>query len=866
MKKEKQNKYPKLESRILNIVLPEKDIESLNGDFLEIYIHYKEKHGLLRARLWLWKQILKSVPLFILNSVKWSFIMFSNYLKIAFRYMSRQKGYSLINILGLALGMACFILILLYVNFELSYDRYNTNADNIYRIVIRHGGTFMGTDKWVWTPAPMAPALKENFPEIIRAARVEDLQDAALKYKDRNFTESRFYLTDPEFLKMYILEFTAGNPETALDKPFSLLITEDMAEKYFKDEDPIGKTIRLNDMLDFSITGVIKNIPENSHLKYDFLSSFRTLESLIGERSLNSWGGSNYQTYVELSGNPNITELEKKFTECVTGYDSRYVNNLLLQPLTEIHLSGTLPGELDNNSEKKYIYIFSLIAVLILTIACFNYMNLSTARSAKRAMDVGVRKIIGATRRQLMNQYIGESLVFSTAAFLLSLLFTFLLLPLFNSVIGRDLQFTVFSNLKLFAGLIGITILTGLVSGSYPAIFISSFQPVKIIKGDHKTGSKGSLIFRNSLVLIQFIISIGLIVSTLIVFKQLNFIRTRDAGFEREHIITMKVNRYNKALGNNIEEFKNELLKNPEIAAVTRSNWPPTNIRAGSTPTWEEKSEENNPLFHNLVTDHDFLDLYGIKLIKGRNFSKEISTDLKEAYIINETAAEIIGVEDPVGLKFGYNWRPGKIIGVVKDFHFIPMTLRIIPLAIRLNLEERQWLSIRMDTENLKVTLSYIEETWKKFSPGFPFDYSFIDERFDALYKEDLRQGTSFGYFTFMAIFLACLGLFGLVSFTAEQKTREIGIRKVFGASVNSLITLITKEFLKWILLSSLIAVPVSWYAMNRWISNYAYRIDIGIGTFAAGVVLALVIALLSVSYQAYKAASANPVESLRNE
>jgi len=864
-KSEDKIKRSKITRFVLSRLFSPDKLETTLGDFEEGYLFVASEKGKIRASLWYLMQILNTLIGKLYNSLYWSVPMFKNYMKIAMRNIEKQKFFSLINILGLTTGMTCFILIALYIKYETSFDKYHKNSEDIYRVVVQHSGSFMGTNKWTWTPDLLAPTLKENFPEVIETARIDDENDIALSYGNRSFSEDRFCFVDQGFLNMFSFIFIDGDPETALIKPFSMLLTEKMAKKYFGDENPVGMTIRYNNEYDFTLTGVLKDVPGNSHFKFDFLASFITLRSMPDGQWMNSWNSSNYQTYLRLQENSNPEELGKRFTEHISQYVQRS-NVFILQPLTDIHLSGTVPGELEENGEIKYIYIFSVIAFFILLIACCNFMNLSTARSAKRSMEVGMRKVAGATRKQIIYQFFGESVIISFIAFFISLLLVYIFLPQFSSAIDRNLTFSVIFNMKILFGLIGITILVGLISGCYPALFISSFQPEKIIKGDCSSGSKRSLSFRNTLVLVQFIISICLIISTIIVYRQLHFIRNKDIGYEKENIIALKVSRSNKVFKNNISEFKNELLKNPGIKAVSTSYWLPTYISSGDTPVWDEQTEEQRTLFHNHSTDYDFVDVYGIEIIQGRNFSKDITTDLTEAYLVNETAVEVMGIEDPVGKRFGYNYRPGVIIGVVRDFHFVPMTLEIRPLAIRLDPTQIGHVSIKINSSDLKNTLSFIEEKWGTFSPGFPFNYSFIDERFDRIYKADLKLGRCFGYFTFIAIFLACLGLFGLVLFTTEQKTKEIGIRKVLGASIKNIVYLVTKDFLKWIALASCLSLPIAWYAMNQWLNKYAYRINIGVGTFVFAIVLVMSIVIMTIGYHSFKAARTNPVESLKYE
>jgi len=799
-------------------------------------------------------------------------MMFKNYLKIALRNIKWHKSYSFINIAGLAVGLSCCILILLYIRYELSYDKYHSDSRYIYRVVRE----YQGEPNWYNSSEhPLAASLKEDFPEVIKATRVKKNDEVGVvEYNSKRFNEEGIYFVDQDFLEIFTFPLVSGDIHTALKEPFSVILTQEMAEKYFGNEEPVSKTLRIKEWYaerkyDYKIKGVLKNIPENSHFTFDFLVSYNTLYTLKrgGRDSVETWSYYEPKTYVKLESHANPINLEGKFPAFLRKYkgEDSSSEKLHLQPLVDIHLGGNLRYELETNSNMRYIYLFSAIAFFIMLIACLNYINLSIARSAKRAIEVGMRKVVGANKVQLVRQFLGESMVFSILALMISFLLVGLVLPAFGYLIERNLTLNLFQDLDMLLVFLGIAIFIGLLSGSYPAFFISSFHPIQIIKGTLRIGSKSSAVFRNSLVVVQFVVSIVLIVCTFVIHNQVSFIRNRNLGFDKEQMITVYT--MDRNLKRNSESLKRELLKNPEILGVSASLDLPATIRRTSTIEWEEQGERRKLGLNYTFVDYDFFSVYDIELAKGRTFSEDFSLDKEQAVVINETAARNLGWENPVGKRFQTQGREWTVIGVIKDFHFQSLHWEIAPLVFLFH-EGRgiDYFSIKVSPSNIPSTLGFIKEKWIKFSPEFPFQYTFLNERVDKIYKAEQKLGQSYNIFTLVALSIACLGLIGLASFISEQKRKEIGIRKVLGADFQSIIVLLARDFVKCIAVAAVIAWPIGYFVMERWLQNFVYRTSIGIEIFILSGLLAFVIALTTVSYQSIKDALANPVDSLRYE
>ncbi len=857
---------PRLARAILCFMKSYMQEHSIYIELEEEFREIAEQLGSLRATLWYWGQVVYSIPTYFQLHLAIGGTMLMNYIKITLRNIKRHKAHSLINIAGLSVGITCSLLILLFIRFETSYDRYHPHADCIYRVVFASPTEFMGTNRQAFTPGPLASALKDEFPEVLHTARIEEAGgDASLSYENISFTEEAFYYTDPGYLEMFAIPLLEGDQETALDNPFSLLISEATAAKYFSSGDPLGKTLRLNDKYDFQVTGVFKNIPQNTHFHADFFASFKTLDSLYGAQSLSSWNGFNYQTYIQLGKGTSSLEFENKITAFLRKKGPDFLS-YFLQPLTGIHLGGNIPGELAQNSQIKYMYIFTAVALLIILITCCNYVNLSTARMAQRANEVGMRKVVGAKKGQLIRQFLGESFFFTCFALILALGLLIVFLPSFNAFVGTNLDLSLLKTPHILAGITALLCFICLASGYYPALYLSSLKPVLTLKSGKIRGSKGSRIFRNTLVTVQFAITTVLIVSTITIRKQMTFITKEYMGQKKDVIVTLPVNRENAVIQEKIEVFKEELKKDPAILQVSTSSWLPANIRAGNYDRWEGQREDEKVLFHNLGANYDFFSLYGIPIIEGRSFSKDFPTDPEQAFLVNETAIKAMGMENPVGKKFA-DWRGwGTIIGVVKDFHFVPMHQPIKPLAVRLRTDDMRFISIKVDPSRLSQTLSFIEKKWKETTPGFAFTYSFFDEAVDALYQAEERLNLSLRFFTVVAVLLACLGLFGLSLFSIEQRTKEVGIRKVLGAGIIDIVTLLSRDFLRWVAAATVIAWPLSFYAISKWLQSFAYRTDLSLWIFVVATAAVLGIAVLTVAYQALKAAVANPVDSLRYE
>lgn len=791
--------------------------------------------------------------------------MFKNYLIVAFRNLLRYKGHSIINITGLAIGIASCLLLFLWVEDELNYDRYHANADRIYRVVsqLEVNNKIKRSAK---SPAPLAPALLNEFPWIQKAVRVTR-KKYLMKCNNKLFYEDIFF-ADPDVFDIFTFPLVEGNPKTALKGPDSILISEEMKEKYFGETEAMGKTIALGEWQDFRITGVFKNIPRNSHFRFDFLGSVLTYRPDYHSK----WGVSNYCTYILLpkdsSAFPALFEEKMpQFVEKYRGKKLRDMYNLtyMLQPLTHIHLHSHMRNEIEPNRDIETVYIFSAIAIFILLIACLNYINLATARFANRAREVGLRKVLGASPVQLIRQFLGESFMLVFIALPIAILLAELFLPLFNSLAGKELVSHYFNNQFLSAGMAGIVLCVGLLSGTVPALFITAFQPTAVLKGTLKISSIIPVL-RRFLVVFQFSISIALIVSTLIISDQLDYMRTKKLGFNKDHLVNIAINNNKEALLK-YDTIKYDLSQHPDVTAVSASSFFPGRPRWNMNYWTDGMRTDEYRMIGCIPVDYDFIDTFEINIVEGRGFSREFTTDTDSAFILNQSAVREFGWESAVGKRFNLsNWKKGTVVGVVEDFHNNSLHGEIEPLVLYIEPPHFEYFSVRLAPGNTAQALDFLKRKWEQLVPGEPFKYTFLDEDLDRLYIDEKKLRELFIIATFLAVLLAGLGLFGLATFTTEQRTKEIGIRKVMGASAFEIAFLLSREFCRWVLISNIIAWPVAWYAMNKWLQNFTYRITIMPWTFLLAGLLAFLIALLTVSYKAARAAGTNPVEALRYE
>ncbi len=838
---------PLLGRALLWFFLDDDDYDQAVGDFEETYRFRVETKGLVQANLWFWFQLLKSIPGFILDNFYWRAVMIKNYLKIAWRNIKRQKGYSFINITGLAVGIACCLLIILWVLDELSFDRFHKDVDNIYQVLIHTDVRNNST-----SPALLGPTLTEEFPEIVEATRFHwFFQDALIAYQDKSFYERRLRIVDPSFFSMFSFPFIKGNPDTAFQEPHSIVLSKASAEKYFSGEDPIGKILTMNQEHELTVTGVIDNHLNNSTLPFEMIVPMEFKIAMEGSW-YTDWGNFFVYTFLKLQDNSNPDEVNAKIADVVQRHGGRQDAVLALLPFGKRYFFFY--------SEKTNIYVFLTIAAFILMIACFNFMNLSTARSAKRAKEIGLRKIVGAFRKHIVYQFLGESLFFSLTAVVLALALMVLLLPLFNTLTGKEILLD--SGFILPVSL-GLALFTGLAAGSYPALFLSAFQPVKVLKGKLKSGTRSSVL-RKVLVVVQFALSILLIIGMLVVYKQIGYFRSIGTGYDKDHMVSIPMGRGAEQY---FQAFKNELQGDSRILGVTGT--------AASLPyffwhqsgfSWEGKDPNKKISVCYNAVDHDFVETLKIKIVEGRSFSRELASDESGTYLVNEEMVKLMGKESVVGETLTHMERPGMIIGVIENFHFKPHRNQIEPLVVELMPKGVDNLLIRIPSENVTSSVKFIKETWERILPAYPFEYSFLDEDFDRSFRNMERTGHVLNSFAVLAVIISCLGLFGLASFAAEERTKEIGIRKVLGSSTSGIVMLLTKDFSRCILLATLIAWPVGYFVMNGWLNNFAYRTKVGFGILIFSSALALAIALLTVSFQSIKAALANPVDSLRYE
>jgi len=768
---------PRILERLLLYILPRYVGHTALGDFAEEYNRVANIRGDGPANLWYLFQIMKSVPPFISNAIRWGFIMFRNYMKVTLRTIRRHKGFSFINIVGLAVGMACVVIILLWVQYELSFDKHHENAERIFRIA-SESHAYPPPTKTVVSPPPMAPALAQEFPEIEASARLSrGGRNKLFSYQDKHFYES-YFAVDPDFFEIFTFDFVEGEAGTALNDPYSIVLSEDQARKFFGSRNPIGQVIKFDEKTDFSVTGIIKNIPSNSHLTRDIFIPFETWGKLY-EEPLHHWGYWSFYTYILTRPNVNNEEIETKFPAFAEKHGIPE-QKLFLQPLLSIHLHSHFQGEISSNTYVSTLLLFGTIAILILIIACINYMNLTTARASARLKEVGTRKVVGAHRSQIARQFLGESLIMTLFSLIISLFLVHLFLPLFNSLAERHLALSGDSILRILPGILLLVLFVGMLGGSYPALLLSSFKPITVFRGGGRKGSQKRRL-RNVLVVAQFSVS---------------------------------------------------LIQVSEVS-------------------------------------YDFTELYGIKILNGRSFSREFPSDENGAFLVNESAKKIMGDDFRLGIGLSHWGRPdpsGQIVGVMKDYHLNSIHEEIQPLYIYLNPNRGQHLSIKIQGGRIPETIGFVQKTMEKFSPYYPFEYRFFDDIFNMAYVEEQKMGNMFGVFASIAVFIACMGVFGLSAFLAEQKRKEIGIRKVLGASVSKIVYMIARDLMWIILFANIIGWPVAYYAMNRWLQNFAYRTDIHVWLFFLSSILIFLVSFVTLSYQAIKAARANPVDSLRYE
>jgi putative ABC transport system permease protein len=790
--------------------------------------------------------------------------MIRNYLTVALRNLRKNKAYSLINITGLAIGMGCSILILLWVRDELGYDRFHANFDRIHRVYRDEALTAPGSGSALTSP-PMAGAFKKDFPEVRLATRFGTWQRRLVANGDRTFTETRYMHADPDFFEMFTFPFVQGDPRTALSEPYSIVLTESAAAKYFGADDPMGRTLTVDRGFDVVVTGIVKDPPPTSSLRFDLLSPFQLLLSrYIGDENGDNWGFNSFATLLLLAPGVQTAEFNTKLEGYLQRYAKDDTDRLAVQPLAAVHLRSTMGHDNLGTGGIKYVWIFSALALFILAIASINFMNLTTARSAKRAREVGLRKVVGARRPQLVRQFFAESVLMSLAALGLALILVELFLPPFNTLSGKLIATSWTANLPLLLGCLGLAVATGLLSGIYPALFLSSFRPISVLKGTLRTASGGP-IFRKALVVVQFTLSVFLITATAIIARQMTYMRTRDLGFDKERIIHLRLF---GELNGKYAYIKGRLLQNPDVASVTASLALPTDIQnSPGTPEWEGKDPDARMEIKADFVDFDYIETFGIPMVEGRSFSREFATDADEAYLVNEEAVRRMGLAAPaVGKRFSFWGREGRIVGVMKDAHFQSFRQKIEPLVFKIFPDWFRFLYIKVRPGDIGAGLRSIETTWASMDLGYPFDYGFLDRDFENLYRAEARMGTLFRTFAALAVFIACLGLFGLAAYMAEQRTREIGIRRILGASVPGITTMVSREFAVWVLAANLVAWPAAWIFMRGWLKGFAYRAALSPWSFLVSGAIALAVALATVGSLAARAAAANPADALRYE
>ena len=805
--------------------------------------------------------------------------MLKNYIRVAMRNLRNHKTFSSINIIGLAVGIACCITIMLYVQDELSYDKFNTHADEIYRVQFR---AYLGNKEvnQALTCAPLQGTLVKDFPQVVAATRIANFGSPVLRYKEKAFAEKRFYWADSTFFKVFTVNFIQGDPRTVLTQPNAVVISQAMANKYFGEENPVGKFLNADQRMDLVVTGVVGEFPHNSHFHFDFLASLVSIAKYRNDND--NWLSNNYYTYVMLHNGTDPLMFQKKLNDHTREYISTQLKAVMaisldqyessgnkigyyLHPLTSIHLASHVDFELEPNSDISYVYIFSAIAVAILLIACINFMNLSTARSDRRAKEVGIRKTLGSSRTRLVAQFIAESITISLIAVFLAVGLVEIFLPVFNNISGKEVSLELFNNAYSVPLLFLFSIVVGIVAGSYPAFYLSSFLPIRVLKSGSRKMNRKSVL-RSTLVIFQFTVSIALFIGTFIIYRQLHYMQEKDIGLNKDQVLIISKA---DAVGAHMEQFKQELSGCPGVVSSSNSASIPGSLYDNNVWQLEGGPSQDAEAIMTMKSDYEYAGVYKLEMIAGRFFSKDHPSD-SAGVVLNETGVKALGLVNPLGKIL---IRPGnapryEIIGVMKDFNYESLHEKIRPLAVSLfdRGEYSRFVSVRVSPVDYQSTIAFLERTWEKYAGNTVFQCNFLDQNLQLMYEADQRAGKIAAIFSALAILIACLGLLGLAAFITEQRTKEIGVRKVLGASVVEVIALLSSEFVKWVLIANVAAWPLAYYVMNNWLQNFAYRVDISAWIFAAAGALALVVALATVSSHAIKAATANPVHSLRYE
>ncbi len=794
--------------------------------------------------------------------------MLHNYLKIALRSFTRNKGYTILNLVGLSTGLTTFILIVLYVNYEFSFDNYHEHKDRIYRIVKEDKFFYQGSNKYGVTPAPLGPVLPLEFPEIEKVTRIDPNSGVLIGVGDKVFFESRIHGLDSDAFKIFTFNVAHGDIREFLTGKYTAVLSRSASERFFGDENPIGKTIRYRDKTPFAVVGVIEDMPKNSHFRMDVMLDFEsTLEA--DNQSLTRWNSNSYYTYFLVKEGADPEQIEARFPQLRDKYTNDKIDEdgqstrYFLQEFTDIHLFSDVNFDIAPVTNGRLLRLYLLIAFLILVIACVNYVNLATARALKRAKEVGIRKVVGAVRGNLIMQFLVESLALSFIALVVSLVSAYLILPVFSQFTDRDLTLQLGFGSGFVTEAVVLFVAVGIISGAYPAYILSSVRPVHSLKGGSTSTGTGKSTVRNALVILQFTISGILIIGTLVIYHQMQFIQNKEMGYDRDQIVVIFLR--DQDLRQRFPVFKNALLKIPGVSMVAVSSSLPNNIGSNSRPNWPGKPEDLDiPLFYHARADHDFLDLYGIEMAAGRNFSEEMG-DGKNTMLINETAASMLGWEQPLGQQMISGKDTARIIGIIKDFHQHSLHLGFKPLQLFFGEDQRR-VSIKIESEHFDEVITSIEETYNTFSSKYPFDYQFFDDIFYRAYQNEQRTSVLATWSTFLTIIIACLGLYGLATYSAERRLREIGIRKVLGATLKNLLILLSKDFAILIMISFLIAIPVAYYAIGKWLENFAFHVPIGAVDFLVSFTLLMVIGGVTIGYRTFMACSNNPVDVLRNE